>query len=92
MLTWAVDRGRLTINHVKGCRRLYHSDRSEIIWLPEHIDAFMNVAPVEIQQALILALHTGQRQGDLARTRKRRAKVKRGPLLHAHHALSMSSR
>jgi integrase len=65
MLTWAVDRGRLTTNHVKGFKRLYHSDRSEIIWLPEHIQAFMKVAPVELQQALILALHTGQRQGDL---------------------------
>jgi hypothetical protein len=65
MLTWAVDRARLTINHVKGFKRLYHSDRSEIIWLPEHIVAFMKVAPVEIP--LILALHTGQRQGDLLR-------------------------
>ena len=27
----------------------------------------MNVAPVELQRALILALHTGQRQGDLLR-------------------------
>jgi type I site-specific restriction-modification system R (restriction) subunit len=61
------DRARLTVNHVKGFKRLYHSDRSEIIWLPEHIDAFMKVAPVEIQQALILTLHTGQRQGDLLR-------------------------
>ena len=67
MLTWGVDRARLTINHVKGFKRLYHSDRSEIIWLQEHIDAFMKVAPVEIQRALILALHTGQRQGDLLR-------------------------
>jgi len=67
MLTWAVERGRLTINHVKGFKRLYHSSRSEIIWLPEHIHSFMKVAPVELQQALILALHTGQRQGDLLR-------------------------
>ena len=40
MLTWAVDRGRLTINHVKGFRRVYHSDRSEIIWLPEHVRGY----------------------------------------------------
>lgn len=38
-----------------------------MIWLPEHIEAFMNVAPLELQRALILALHTGQRQGDLLR-------------------------
>ena len=67
MLTWAVERGRLSINHLKGFKRLYHSDRAEIIWLPEHIEAFMKVAPIELQQALLLALHTGQREGDLLR-------------------------
>jgi integrase len=67
MLTWSVDRGRLTANHLKGFKRLYHSDRAEIIWLPEHIDAFMKVAPIEMQRALIIALHTGQRQGDILR-------------------------
>jgi integrase len=41
--------------------------RSEIIWLPEHVGAFMQVAPLEMQRAMILALHTGQRQGDLLR-------------------------
>jgi integrase len=35
--------------------------------MPEHIQSFMNVASVEMQRALILALHTGQRQGDLLR-------------------------
>ena len=67
MLTWAVDRGTLTANHLRGFKRLYHADRSEIIWLPEHIAAFMKVAPIEMQRALILALHTGQREGDLLR-------------------------
>jgi integrase len=67
MLTWAVDRGHITTNHLRGFKRLYSSDRSENIWLPEHIDAFMKVAPIEMQRALILALHTGQRQGDLLR-------------------------
>jgi integrase len=67
MLTWAVERGHLTANHLRGFRRLYHADRSEIIWLPEHIAAFMAAAPIEMQRAMILALHTGQRQGDLLR-------------------------
>ena len=35
-------------NHIVGFRRLYHADRSEIIWLPEHVEAFMAVAPIEI--------------------------------------------
>lgn len=67
MLTWAVDRGTITANHLKGFKRLYHVDRSEIIWLPEHIAAFMKVASVEMQRALILGLHTGQREGDILR-------------------------
>jgi integrase len=67
MLTWATDRGEIAANHLRGFKRLYHADRSEIIWLPEHIAAFMKVAPVEMQRALILALHTGQRDGDLLR-------------------------
>jgi len=67
MLTWAVDRGRLSENHLRGFKRLYHSNRAEIIWLPEHIAAFMKVAPLELQQALVLALHSGQREGDLLR-------------------------
>jgi integrase len=67
MLTWAKDRGRLSFNYVSGFKRLYHSDRADIIWLPEHIEVFMSVAPIEMQRALILALHTGQREGDLLR-------------------------
>ncbi|HVV80434.1 MAG TPA: tyrosine-type recombinase/integrase [Pseudolabrys sp.] len=67
MLTWAVERGKLQSNHLRGFKRLYHSDRSEIIWLPEHISRFMKVAPLEMQRALILALHTGQRESDILR-------------------------
>jgi integrase len=64
-LTWAKRRSKITINHVKGFQRLYHSDRAEIIWLPEHVHRFMAVSPTELQPALILALHSGQREGDL---------------------------
>jgi integrase len=67
MLSWAVAHGQITANHLRGFKRLYHTDRSEIIWLPEHVAAFMTAAPIEMQRAMILALHTGQRQGDLLR-------------------------
>jgi integrase len=67
MLTWAVDTGKIVTNHLKGFKRLYHVDRSEIIWLPEHIAAFMKVAPIEMQRALMLGLLTGQREGDILR-------------------------
>lgn len=65
MLSWAKENGRILNNHIAGFRRLHRVDRSELIWLPSHIEAFMEVAPLELQRALILALHTGQRQADL---------------------------
>lgn len=67
MLSWGIENGQVFHNHIAGFRRLHSADRSELIWLPEHIAAFMASAPVEMQRALILALHTGQRQGDLLR-------------------------
>jgi integrase len=91
MLTWATDTGKITANHLRGFKRLYHVDRSEIIWLPEHIQAFMKVAPIEMQRALILGLHTGQREGDILRLtwsaydgqriRLRQGKARRGGML-----------
>ncbi|MEQ8599905.1 MAG: tyrosine-type recombinase/integrase [Devosia sp.] len=65
LLSWAADRTRIGHNHAIGIARLHKIDRSDKLWLPEHIEAFMSVASVEMQRALILALHTGQRQGDL---------------------------
>jgi integrase len=64
-LTWAKRRSKISVNHLRGFRRLYSNDRSEIIWLPEHVRRFMDKSPVELQPALILGLHTGQREGDI---------------------------
>lgn len=67
MLTWAIQNGLIFRNHISGFTRLHRVDRSDKIWLPEHCQAFAAVAPVELRRALMLALHTGQRQGDLLR-------------------------
>lgn len=67
LLSWAYDRGKISVNHARGGGRLYESNRADIIWLPEHVDAFCHVANSELQAALMLALYTGQRQGDLLR-------------------------
>ena len=67
MLSWGKENGKVFSNHVAGFRRLHKADRSEKIWMPEQVDAFMKAAPVDMQRALIFALHTGQRQGDLLR-------------------------
>jgi integrase len=65
VLAWAEERGMIDENPLRGWKRVYSSDRSDMIWLPEHIKAFCAVASPELQMALMLALHTGQRQGDL---------------------------
>ncbi|TBN16940.1 integrase [Agrobacterium cavarae] len=65
VLSWAAKDGPLKLNVLDSFERAYQGDRSEIIWLPEHVEAFMAVASPEMQLAMVLALHTGQRQGDI---------------------------
>lgn len=67
ILSWAAKDGPLERNVLDSFDRAYHSDRSEKIWLPEHVVAFLAVAEPEMQLGMVLALHTGQRQGDLLR-------------------------
>ena len=67
VLSWGAKDGPLNVNALHGFERAYSSDRSEIIWLPEHIEAFMRVASPEMRLAMVLALHTGQRQADIRR-------------------------
>ncbi|PHR23281.1 MAG: integrase [Hoeflea sp.] len=65
VLSWAAKDGPLDRNVLDSFDRAYQGDRSEKIWLPEHVEAFMAVAEPEMRLAIVLALHTGQRQGDL---------------------------
>ena len=67
VFSWAKDRGLIGDNPLEGFRRIYRSDRSDKIWLQEHVAAFKAVASLPLKNALMLALHTGQRQGDLLR-------------------------
>jgi integrase len=67
VLSVAKDRGKISINVCERGGRLYEADRAEKIWTADHIKAFCAVASIELQAALLLALWTGQRQGDLLR-------------------------
>ena len=67
VLSVAKDHGKISVNVCERGGRLYESDRSEIVWTAEDIRAFCVVASVELPAALLLALWTGQRQGDLLR-------------------------
>jgi len=65
LLSWARARGLTLYRPPERVERLYHADRSEKIWSEQHIAAFMGVAAEPLRRALVLALETGQRQGDL---------------------------
>jgi len=64
---WAFDRGEVDRNVLDDFPRVYHSDRADKLWLPDHVEAFLQVASPEMKIALMLGMHTGQRQGDLRR-------------------------
>jgi integrase len=65
VLAVAKDRGTISVNVCERGGKLYSVDRAEAIWQPEQIKAFGEVASDELRRALVLALWTAQRQGDL---------------------------
>jgi integrase len=67
VMSFAKDRGMISTNPCERGGRLYVADRKDKIWTEQDIAAVLAVASEEIQLSLILALWTGQRQGDLLR-------------------------
>ena len=67
VLSWAKDRGRITVNPCERGGRVYHGTRVDFVWSTEDEAAFLDHAPVHLHLPLLLALWTGQRQGDLLR-------------------------
>ncbi|WP_247288147.1 tyrosine-type recombinase/integrase [Bradyrhizobium sp. 134] len=67
LMSFAKDRGIIATNPCERGGRLYVADRKDKIWSEQDIAAVLSVASGEIQLALILALWSGQRQGDLLR-------------------------
>lgn len=65
VLSWAKDRGKITVNPCEHGGRLYHGTRVDKIWSDEHVSRFLVTAPPYIRLAMMLAINTGQRQGDL---------------------------
>jgi integrase len=67
VLSWARDRGLITDNPCSRGGRLYRGSRAEKIWTAADEAAFFKRAPTHLHLPLLLALWTGQRQGDLLR-------------------------
>lgn len=67
ILSFGKDRGLIRTNPCDRGGRLYRADRVEKIWREHEIQRFCEAASPELQLAMVLALWTGQRQGDLLR-------------------------
>jgi integrase len=68
VFAWAKRRQKITRNPLAdGFRRAHRSDRSEIVWTEQHIESFMAAASPELTLAVMIALYTGLRQGDILR-------------------------
>jgi integrase len=65
LISFARGRGMTTYRLPEQVERLYESDRSENIWSDQDVAAVDSVASDELRLAMMLALETGQRQGDL---------------------------
>ena len=64
---WALDRGFVAANPCEKGGRLYRGSRRDNIWTADDEAAFLKSAPMHLHLPLLLALWTGQRQGDLLR-------------------------
>jgi integrase len=67
ILSWALDRGLVLANPCARGGRLYRGSRVDKIWTADDEAAFLKSAPARFHLPLMLALWTGQRQGDLLR-------------------------
>jgi integrase len=67
VLWWSLDRGLVAANPCTHGGRLYRGSRAEKIWTDADEAAFLERAPAHLHLPLLLALWTGQRQGDLLR-------------------------
>jgi integrase len=67
VLSWANNRGLIGANPCARGGRLYRGSRVDKIWTDDDEAAFLKSAPGYFHLPLLLALWTGQRQGDLLR-------------------------
>ena len=65
ILSWAQQRGLINTNPCADGGKLYQGSRIDKIWSDEHVARFLKTAPPYLRLAMLLAINTGQRQGDL---------------------------
>lgn len=65
LLTWAHNNGEIEANVLANFPRIYHVDRSAIIWTQDDLDRLFVHADQNLKDAVELAVHTAARVGDL---------------------------
>ncbi|MDK4727416.1 tyrosine-type recombinase/integrase [Rhizobium phaseoli] len=65
VLSFAKDRGRISVNVCERGGRLYEADRTENIWTDDLLAKLFAVASADVKAAVTFALWTGQRKSDL---------------------------
>jgi integrase len=67
VLSWSKDRGLVSDNPCERGGRLYRGSRADKVWSDDDEAAFYRSAPSHLHLPVLLALWTGQREGDLLR-------------------------
>jgi integrase len=67
ILSWALKRRLIETNPCANGGKLYRGTRVTVIWSEDDIARFLGGAPPYLRLAMLLAINTGQRQGDLLR-------------------------
>ena len=67
IIAWAFDRGLVPLNPCERPGKVYRSNRIDSVWSEQDEETFMASAPDHIGLAFMMAIWTGQRQGDLLR-------------------------
>jgi integrase len=67
IIAWAFDRGLVAANPCERGGRVYRGSRSDRVWTNDDETQFLRLAPKHLHLPILLALWTGQRQGDLLR-------------------------
>jgi integrase len=67
IFSWAVKRRLIKANPCAEGGKLYRGTRVDKIWDDEQVTRFLRTAPPYLRLAMLLAINTGQRQGDLLR-------------------------
>lgn len=76
ILNWAREDGKIVEHHC-SFKKVYRSDRSDVLWAPKHVDAVRKLGPAWVVRILVAACETGMRPGDLFRLS--RAHIERTP-------------